>query len=150
MRNNQLINDMKKQYSTIMMLAMMVAALSFTACGGDDDVDNGGGDASIVGVWECTDLDIDAEYPEMIGDATMHIGERVYFKSDGTYSTDEETGRWTQRGNTLIMNGEVRLGDNSTTPVPFEYTITKLTSTQLEFFIDLVLVKATYRFKRIS
>lgn len=141
---------MKKQYSTIMMLAMMVAALSFTACGGDDDVDNGGGDASIVGVWECTDLDIDAEYPEMIGDATMHIGERVYFKSDGTYSTDEETGRWTQRGNTLIMNGEVRLGDNSTTPVPFEYTITKLTSTQLEFFIDLVLVKATYRFKRIS
>ena len=28
MRNNQLINDMKKQYSTIMMLAMMVAALS--------------------------------------------------------------------------------------------------------------------------
>ena len=28
---------MKKLYSTMMMLAMMVAALSFTACGGDDD-----------------------------------------------------------------------------------------------------------------
>ena len=35
---------MKKLYSTIMMLAMMVAALSLTACGGDgDDDDKGGG-----------------------------------------------------------------------------------------------------------
>ena len=30
---------MKQIYSTLMMLAMMVAALSFTACGGDDDED---------------------------------------------------------------------------------------------------------------
>ncbi len=28
---------MKKLYSTIMLLAMMIAALSLTACGGDDD-----------------------------------------------------------------------------------------------------------------
>ena len=35
---------MKKIYSTLTMLAMMVAALSFTACGDDDDeIDNGGG-----------------------------------------------------------------------------------------------------------
>lgn len=35
---------MKKPYSTIMMLAMMVAALGGTACGGDgDDDDKGGG-----------------------------------------------------------------------------------------------------------
>ena len=34
---------MKKIYSTLTMLALMVAALSFTACGGDDDeIDNGG------------------------------------------------------------------------------------------------------------
>ena len=32
---------MKKIYSTVMMLAMMVAALSLTACGGDDDGDGG-------------------------------------------------------------------------------------------------------------
>lgn len=32
---------MKKLYSTIMMLAMMVAALSLTACGGDDEEENG-------------------------------------------------------------------------------------------------------------
>ena len=35
---------MKKVYSTIMMLAMMVAALSLASCGGDDDEnDNGNG-----------------------------------------------------------------------------------------------------------
>ena len=34
-----MISIMKKFYSTIMMLAMMVAALSFTACGGDSDDD---------------------------------------------------------------------------------------------------------------
>ncbi|MBQ2950158.1 MAG: hypothetical protein IJE12_03800 [Prevotella sp.] len=33
---------MKKLYSTIMMLAMMVAALSLTACGGSDDDEIGG------------------------------------------------------------------------------------------------------------
>ena len=35
---------MKKLYATIMLLAMMVAALGLTACGGDDDEGNGGGD----------------------------------------------------------------------------------------------------------
>ena len=35
---------MKRIYSTLMLLAMIVAALSFTACGGDDkdDIDGGG------------------------------------------------------------------------------------------------------------
>ena len=34
---------MKKLYSAIMLLAMMVAALCFTACGDDDDEDGGNG-----------------------------------------------------------------------------------------------------------
>ena len=34
---------MKKLYSTILMLAMMVAALSLAACGGDDEDDDFGG-----------------------------------------------------------------------------------------------------------
>lgn len=33
---------MKKYYSVLTMLAMMVAALSFNACGGDDEEDGGG------------------------------------------------------------------------------------------------------------
>lgn len=45
---------MKKLYSTIMMLAMMVAALGLTACGGDDEEEDDGGtsSSSLVGTWD--------------------------------------------------------------------------------------------------
>ncbi len=142
---------MKKLYSTVMMLAMMVAALSFTACGGDDDeVDNGGGEASIVGVWECTYFDFDSDYPEQFDNAGMQIGDRIRFESSGRYqanykSGDIETGRWTLKGNTLTVAADVE--DIS---IPFDYKITKLTSTELEFTFDMKIMKLLYRCKRIS
>lgn len=45
---------MKKLYSTIMMLAMIVAALGLTACGGDNEEDDAGGtsSSSLVGTWD--------------------------------------------------------------------------------------------------
>ena len=45
---------MKKYYSAMIMFAMMVAALSFTACGGSDDEDDEGGTSSseLVGTWD--------------------------------------------------------------------------------------------------
>ena len=43
---------MKKLYSTIMMLAMMVAALGLTACGGDDEDDDIGGGISSTNYLE--------------------------------------------------------------------------------------------------
>ena len=141
---------MKKVYSTITMLAMMVAALSFTACGGDDDeVDNGGGEASIVGMWECTYFDFDSDYPEQFDNAGMQIGDRVRFKSDGTYEADyksgyNETGRWSLKGNTLTV------AVNAEPSIPFDYKITKLTSTELEFTFDMKIMKLLYRCKRIS
>ena len=141
---------MKKVYSTVIMLAMMVAALGFTACGGDDDeVDNGGGDASIVGVWECTYFDFDSDYPEMFDNTGMQISDRVRFKSDGTYETDyksgyNETGRWSLKGNTLTVSANVEPS------IPFDYKITKLTSTKLEFTFDMKIMKLLYRCKRIS
>ena len=68
---------MKKIYSTILLLAMMVAALSFTACGGDDD-EIGGNSSFLIGTWSVTsgqgwgfESDGEAEY--------------LQFKSDGTY-----------------------------------------------------------------
>ena len=141
---------MKKLYSTMMMLAMMVAALSLTACGGDDDeVDNGKDEASIVGVWECTYFDFDTDYPEMFDNSGMQIGDRVRFKSDGTYETDyvsgyNETGRWSLKGNTLTV------AVNAEPSIPFDYKITKLTSTELEFTFDMKIMKLLYRCKRIS
>ena len=52
---------MKKVYSTVMMLAMMVAALSFTACGGDDDgddIDNGGSGSGSSSTFTITRDDV--------------------------------------------------------------------------------------------
>ena len=67
---------MKKLYSTILMFAMMVAALSFTACGGDDDeIDTGGGDSSVlVGTWDA-------------------VSSRFY-NDDGWEEIEDETGYW--------------------------------------------------------
>ena len=150
MRDNQIItNDMKKIYSTVMMLAMMVAALSFTACGGDDEVDNGGGEASIVGVWECTYFDFDSDLPGMNADSNMQIGDRIRFKSDGTYEAnykngETETGSWSLKGNTLTVAADVDIS------IPFDYKITKLTSTELEFTLDIKFMKLLYRCKRVS
>ena len=141
---------MEKYRLTIAMLAMMVAALSFTACGGDDDVDNGGGNASIVGVWECTYYKLNKKVSGIHEDNSIQIGDRVCFKSDGTYYTDDETGRWSQKGNTLIIEGTVKFGDSSGINVPIEYNITKLTSTEFEFTIDLGIADAIWRFKRVS
>ena len=141
---------MRKIYSTVLMLAMMVAVLSFTACGGDDDeVDNGKVEASIVGVWECTYFDFDTDYPEMFDNSGMQIGDRVRFYSDGTYETDyksghNETGRWSLKGNTLTV------AVNAEPSIPFDYKITKLTSTELEFTFDMGIMKLLYRCKRVS
>ena len=44
---------MKKLYSSIMLLAMMVAALGLIACGDDDEDDGGNGNSSsLVGTWD--------------------------------------------------------------------------------------------------
>lgn len=136
---------MKKLYSTVMMLAMMVAALSFTACGGDDDeVDNGKSEATIVGMWECTNFDSDTDYPEMF-ESTINVGTRICFQSGGTYYTDYgETGTWSLKGNTLTITVDDKI------KIPCDYTITMLTATTLEFSIDLGILKANYRFKRVS
>ena len=135
---------MKKIYSTVMMLATMVAALSLTACGGDDDEIDNGGDASIVGEWECTYFDSDTDYSEMF-ESTIYVGTRICFQSGGTYYTDYgETGRWSLKGNTLtaIVEGKIS--------IPCDYNVTKLTATALEFSLDLGILKAKYKFKRVS
>ena len=135
---------MKQIYSTLMMLAMMVAALSFTACGGADDeeVDNN----SIVGVWECTSMD----YSNVFGDdeyedeEELKVGERLTIKSDGTYSEPNDSGRWSLHGNqlTCISNDEYS--------IPAVYIVSKLTSKELVLTIDYGIFKATIKFKRVS
>jgi hypothetical protein len=72
---------MKKYYSVLMMLAMMVVALSFTACGGDDE---GIGDSSsLVGTWKIDLLD---EISGAFSDEFEEFG-YIQFKPDGTCVT---------------------------------------------------------------
>jgi major membrane immunogen (membrane-anchored lipoprotein) len=83
---------MKKLYSTIMMLAMMVATLSLTACGGSDENE-------LVGEW-IVKMETDSSNP-------THIS----FKSDGTYvetkSSDEIQGEWNLSGSVLSLKNSL-------------------------------------------
>ena len=69
---------MKKLNFTIMLLAMMVAALGLTACGGDDE-DIIGDSSFLVGTWSVTSGQGWGGYT---GDGEA---EYLQFKSNGTY-----------------------------------------------------------------
>ena len=134
---------MKKLYSTIMMLAMMVAALSLTACGDDDD-DEVVDDNSIVGVWECTSFDYSDVFGDYEDDERLKVGERIIIKSDGTYSEPNDRGRWKLSGKTLTF-----ISDDDYS-IPAVFTISKLTSKELVLVIDYEILEATVKFKRVS
>ena len=87
-----------------MMLAMMVAALSFTACGGDDEEDEFIDNSSfVVGTWSINTVEgwgLEAEVET----------EYIQYKSDGTYidvQLDDglyiSKGTWKISGTDLIM-----------------------------------------------
>jgi hypothetical protein len=106
---------MKKSYSTITMLAMMVAALSLTACGGSDD-DEELGTNSIVGVWEVASYECSVPAESIIGD-------KMYLNADGTYSDPKSSGHWSLNNNQLLINYS---NGNSA-----KYEILSLTATEL-------------------
>ena len=66
------------------MLALMVAALSLSACSKSDD--NPGGDDGVVGTWfgyRCDDIDID------VNDLDTNHTLKLVFNADGTGIYDE-------------------------------------------------------------
>ena len=83
---------MKKIFSTIMMLAMIIAALSLTACSSSDDDEEGGGvnTSFLVGTWKVLD---EEKY--------------IQFKNNGTFidanDTDVHHGTWTLTDKTLLL-----------------------------------------------
>ena len=96
---------MKKLFSTIMLLALMVAAMGLTACGGDDEEDDIIGNSSfLVGTWSVTSGQGWGGYT---GDGEA---EYLQFKSNGTYINVQfddglyiTKGTWKVTGNELIM-----------------------------------------------
>ena len=103
-----------------MLAMMMVAALSITSCGDDD---NGGSNSSIVGVWKCTSTDY-GELDKYLYD-NLKVGDIATFNKDNTY---------TLRGNinedgTYVINGNLLSGRSD--GVTVTYSIISLTSTTL-------------------
>ena len=73
---------MKKLYSTIMMFAMMFAALSFTACSSssdDGDEGNSVNPSSLVGTWQTTFVEGWGEYVD------VNAVDYLQLKSNGSY-----------------------------------------------------------------
>ena len=135
---------MKKYLSLLAMFAIIFATSSlFVACGGDDDVNDGNVDGnvevSVVGVWECASVESDTNNPDLV-----QVGEKVSFKSDGTYSTNLGiTGKWKKNGNILTLI------QDATDAVAIDYIIEKMTSTEFVLSVDLQIGKVKYSFKHI-
>ena len=103
---------MKKLYSKIMMLAMMIAALSLTACGDDDEDDGGNGNSSsLVGTWDIVRAVyyVEGEEPE-------------YESGNGAY--------WVFTANRLTVHDSEDLMNGKSVDYPL-YTVTELTSSKL-------------------
>ena len=116
---------MKKLYSTIMLLAMMVAALSLTACGDDDEdeVGGNGNSSSLVGTWDIVQAVyyVEGEEPE-------------YESGNGAY--------WVFTANKLTVHDSEDLLNGKSVDYTYKgnklniasfslYTVTKLTSSKL-------------------
>ena len=108
---------MKKLYSTIMMLTMIVVALGIFACSSDDD--NGGEQVlqatneNIIGNWYITSIDIiKGEHANWQG------GKNLYFHSGGIcYTCNKLENRY------RINNGRVETYNNNTYEPMFIYTL---------------------------
>ena len=140
---------MKKLYSTIMMLAMMVAALGLTACGGDEDEENGGSSpSSLVGTWQYVSDTFPKDY-EFIGSVESEAL-YLHLNQDGTYIRIEdlgnkveiERGTWKLVGNGLIIT----MPNEEMGKVSVTYTVLELKSDSLV----LSIVGITAYYKRVS
>lgn len=102
-------NIMKKLYSTMMLLATIVAALSFAACGDDDGDVPSGGSSFLVGTWSVN------SHQGMRGDLGEDEFEYFQLKSDGTYvdvlyddGFQISRGTWRATETTLILEGDIK------------------------------------------
>ena len=119
---------MKKLYSTIMLLAMMVAALSLTACSSSDDDDIGY--SPLVGTWQ----GVAGEGWGFYSDEAVELV-LLHFKNDGTYIDVIENeygieigkGTWRIQGHDLIRTIE----DEGYEDLTWPYEIKELTSDRL-------------------
>ena len=135
---------MKKLYSTMMMLAMIVAALGFNACGGDSDDEEEGNhnSSSIVGTWQSSSAE---GWLFEDGDETGDEGDYIQFKKDGTFvhinfdESEIESGEWKLNNERLVLH----YNDDGTTLV---YDVVSVNKKKLV----LAIIGLTIYFEKVS
>lgn len=135
---------MKKYLSFITFAIMAVFGLALVSCGGDDDEDDIDAEATIVGTWEVTS--IDASYS--IGEATRAVGDKMTFRSNGTYVDGDDYGKWKKEGNKLTVTSEDS-SEPGVVNIPAVFTITQLTRSVMELKLDYGMLTVVMRLKRV-
>ena len=132
---------MKKIYSTIMMLAMMIVALSLSACGGSDSDDEDGTEEQIenmsqsngYGTWKMVDYEVLIQNEALSDLFSFNVYSTVYvqIREDGTYThvglyeskAYISSGTWKRNGNNITA----REYEGNHVGVTNTYTIVELT-----------------------
>ena len=122
---------MKKLYSTIMLLAMMVTALSFTACGSDNDEEDEVGNTNssfLVGTWS---VDEEDSYEDEF--------EYVQYKSNGTYINVQydEDGLYISKGTWKANDSEIIMKETEGDLKGSTYTYTILSKGQSQITVSM-------------
>jgi len=127
---------MKRIYSTLMMLALMVAALSFTACGGDDDdIEEGDESSALIGTWE--PISWEGVLDPIIGDEDEYPT-YWWFKSDHTlkvYNCDSQSVVETINIEWYLNNGIITLKvlDGEYSGVTISFVIYKMEKSSMDW-----------------
>lgn len=135
---------MKKYLSFITFAIMTLFGLALVSCSGDDDDDDA--EATIVGTWEVTN--IDASYS--IGELTGEVGDKMTFRSNGTYVSNSDHGKWKKEGNKLTVTSEDS-SEPGVVNIPAVFTITQLTRSVMELKLDYgSMLTVVMRLKKVS
>ena len=149
---------MKKAYSTIVMLAMMVAALSLTACGGSDSDDEDGTEELIekmsqsngYGTWKMVDYEVLIQNEALSDLFSFNVYSTVYvqIRENGTYThvglyeseANISSGTWKRNGNYITAQEKEgnHVGATNT------YTIIELTTKKSKIIGPLGLFSCSF------
>lgn len=114
---------MNKLYSTFLVLAMLITALGFSACGGDDTEPR----TEIIGQWECTFAN--TTMYNLSTDEIMDDDYKITIFTEGTILVfyEDETCYTLYKGSkkyyTYKINGDVIVLDSHTTNNTYKFNI---------------------------
>lgn len=125
----------KNLFYTVMMMAVVaVVAMTFIACGGDND--EPGTNYSVVGTWQITEM------PE--GESDLKVGDLIFITADGKiYDEIDEIGTWGK-------GGQCYLTDSESYPVPFTAKVLSLTENYMSIDITIYSITFNMKFKRVN